>query len=410
MKGIIPDNKVVNVMLFTFLGFSLLFSSLPTISFAQTPDQKILNSQGSVSRPPSPPPTGQVYIDRSQIYTTQRQPLYLAGGVWVGHWSVGQSTPNGLGKKVLMQRVSDAGANLIVFPINLELWQHQEYRQNFDTFIQWAKEYHLYYILKLQRADGSAGDGGIFFSGPGSNYKIAEDSTRKQMAINMFKDWATLYGDDPNFIGMTLLNEPYSGYEYSHWKSVKDYYVEAIDAVTPIDSDCIFYVMEPWDYGMHNFHWNDPSNPYRGYLPRENVVYEYHDYYHQGIGWHPWNNEYVAWDNNGGYDALTQYHTQDVMSPAADGHPVYCGEFGIYSTDESNSLWPSSPDPDTNYVAAHIGQTNNMIENGIHYAQFYFHPIKSSNVYWGMTSPDGTQLNEAGQLWASLLPSELEKP
>jgi hypothetical protein len=418
MKWHIPDNTFIRCILITCLYSGILFSFFIPLSLGQTDESKTLSTYGSIvaAQPEQDPPSteGQVYVVGNQLYDADGNPLHLAGAVKAAlAASVSAAQPgNRHGKEIMFQKLSDAGGNFVVFAMNSELWTHQEYRSYIDTYVQWCRKHRLYYQFKVQ-AIGEY-NGGTYptkFSRAGSNWMVTlpENAHYKTRLINMWTDLVTLYGDDPNFVGLSLLNEPWGNMDesriYEKWKPVRDYYLEAIDAVTAIDPNCIFFVMEPWSWGSSGAHWNDPANPYRGYLERPNVVYEFHVYYHH---WDDrgWGLQYSSGNFAQGDVLMRQWHEERVGVVQDDGYPVFNGEFGPYGAYPDVQI--DGRTPVTNYQRAHQGQIQDMNALGIHYSQYCLYAL--SEQQYGMINEDGTDWSGKGQVLVNNLPPGLPRP
>ncbi|GAH11475.1 unnamed protein product, partial [marine sediment metagenome] len=107
-----------------------------------------------------------------------------------------------------------------------------------------------------------------------------------------------------------------------------------------IDPNGIFFVMEPWKWGSSLAHWETSPG---GYLPRPNVVYEFHIYYEHwatrsGTGPTEWAVAYNSGQNALGDTKMRNWHNTYVTMVQDAGYPVFNGEFGL--TDGSSSKAP----------------------------------------------------------------------
>lgn len=410
------DNRFFMFILVLCL-YSLLGLNFTSYTLAQVNQQKVVSSIGSIVRPAvNPPSTGRISISGNQMLDTDGNPLLLVGAVHGLQHDVASSLPNHRNtREEIYENVADAGANFIVLAMNSELWSNdprqREYRDAIDTYIQWCHKYGLFYQLKLHSV--GSGPSGSKFSTAGSNYRITLPSgtAYKNRAIQMLEDLARLYGDDPYFAGFSLLNEPYNGQSYQYWEEVITYYEEAIDAVVKIDPDCIFYVMEPWMWGSSLAHWNSPNNPYRGYINRPNVVYEFHVYYHHWLDARneqggAWGYNYARGNFAAGDTQMRAWHNARVTHVQDDGYPVFNGEYGIYGS--ASTVGSDGKTPDPNYARAHAGQMQDMNALGIHHSCFFMYPSGSNP--WCMASSDGYGLSERGEIWAANVPNNLIRP
>lgn len=385
-------------ILFLFL---FLFNN---VILAQSQNSKTIHTNGSIVNNKAPISGERVSVSGNRLYTPDGDELLLAGAVFTAHWSIPSTQPEGNrhNREAMFQNMDQSGANFVVITVNPELWSNtlfdnEKYKSNIDTFIQWAVKHNLFFQLRIQCVGNERS-----FSGPGSNYKITlpQYSDYKERAIQMLVEIAQLYKSNPNFVGLSLLNEPYSGKDYSNWDSVISYYYEAIDSIRAADPDCIIWVMEPYQWGSSLSHWVD-----QGFLQRDNVVYEYHIYYHHWTD-RGWGEYYAEGDFTQGYAEFLNWHNDNVLVAKNLGYPVFAGEFGIYGTDGDYPTDGRTPDP--YYREAHEAQMKIMNDYGIHYTQWVMYGLSSSN--WGMASYDGYTLSERGSIWADNLPTNLKKP
>ena len=341
--------------------------------------------------------TGRVTVVGEQIYDANGDPLYLAGAVFTTHWNIASSTPDGLGTRIEMFNLSkSSGANFIVFGLNSELWYSATYRSNIDTFVTWAVENDLFFVFKIQALGNPTAQ---LFSGPGSNYKIAlpANVAVKNRAIGMWEDLVTSYASTTGFVGLSLLNEPYSGNNYDYWDIVDQYYYDSIDAVTAIDPACIFFVMEPRGWGSDTVHWQT-----RGYVDRPNVVYEYHLYYDNW--WDrpgTWGELFYEGNEVGGQTKLEQHYQTYVLPAQDDGYPIYCGEFGPVADSEDAGT------PINNWETMTIAFMDTMYSLDIHYTQWHHN---ANNQNYALEDSTGRVLSEKGEVWRDNLPAGLITP
>jgi len=328
--------------------------------------------------------------------------VHLAGASFSMGYSVSSTIPNSNRnhREEMFKNAASAGANLIVIGVNSELWsnkayKNEVYKKSLDTYVKWAVKYRLYFIIKLQSIRGK--DTGSF-SGPGSNWKIAASKTKRSNAIKMFTEMAEKYKNNNNFVGFTILNEPYSGSDYSKWNVVTDFYLDVIDAVYPIDKNCAFFVMAPYRYSGYPIHWEKKGHLDR---PKANIVYEFHSYYHNRIK-REWGPNFASGKIQQGKEDLETWLKENIL---IQGYPVFCGEFGIIHTDSR---------AEKNWKEAHLAQMNAFNKYKIHYAQWRLWDDRAkggrSKTKLAMSTNGGLDLNLKGETWKKGLPKALIRP
>lgn len=360
-----------------------------------------------------------VKVIGNQLYDNLNRELHLAGAGKGGMLAnVSGSNPNSKhNRKEMFQKFGERdGGNFLVFAMNPQLWfsnptESAKYRANVQTYVDYCHEYGIYFQLKLQRFGQYAdydGDPNPPYSTASSNWKITDPNAAgntngryKARAIEFWKDLATLYGDDPNLAGYSLLCEPWGnnneGQKYEKWGVVRDYYLDCIDAVTPIDPDAVFYVMEPWHWGYELINWaNSPG----GYLPRPNVVYEFHVYYDHWVT-RDWGLEYAEGRFVSGDTKMRQWHNTHVVPVQNAGYPVFNGEFGTMSGSDGSRA--------PNFARALQGQIQDMNALGIHYSQMMMIATHADNNLY-MMNDDGTEWNAGGMTLINNLPDDLLRP
>ena len=371
-----------------------------------------------------------VRVVGNQLIDQNNNSLHLVGSVISLEYDVSESLLFTNVNEHMFKTINESGANYVTIGVNSELWSNNarqsEYRDRVNEIIGWCRKYELYYQLKLQSV-GSGSLRGTYPNGQycraGNNWQLTDPNYVKvgadgkhypstpfrERAFSMWIDLAKLYGNDPNLLGYSLLNEPYSEDDWSKWENVIKYYEDCIRQITQVDPYGIFFVMAPKDYGVDLIDWISDSNPYKGYLNNTNVVYEYHNYYKNYATWvGAWGYQFYMGNETQGQIDAYNWHITKIMPVYNDDHPVFCGEFGISGV---NSLALEEPRNMivNNYEAGNNAQIQIMNELGIHWTMFYMRATRDGNA-WGMTNIDGIGLSERGEIWANNIPEGLHRP
>ena len=222
--------------------------------------------------------------------------VLLQGGSIACDWSAASSAPdsNRNRRRELGGLVNATGANLIVLCCSPKLWadtsisevERTAYKEAIDGYFEWALTDDYWIILKFHLYGKEGSD----YSGPGSNYKCAENEPYRTFCTTFFEEAAARYYDHNCFGGLSLMNEPYSGSDWDHWDNVIDWYVDTIDAVQATCPDVAFYCqpVRNWGGNLESFLPTDhpycpdskPALTYDEDIPRSHTVYELHQYYY----------------------------------------------------------------------------------------------------------------------------------
>lgn len=190
-----------------------------------------------------------------------------------------------------------------------------------DWFIENCKENQLYVILDLHGAIGSqngAHHSGNTWGGTGESRLFSNDDY-KEKTIQLWKDVANRYKDEPTIAAYDLLNEPTAGEGFVsgpvQWLFYNDLYL----AIREIDSNHIIMMESAWDtkdlpapkdtYMVWSWNW-------------ENVVYQYHHYCWDGV-----NNATITKE-------FIDQKIEDIRSLAYEV-PIFIGEFTGFELEEN---------------------------------------------------------------------------
>ena len=234
-----------------------------------------------------------------------------------------------------------------------------------DWIIDECSERGIYTILDLHGAFGS--QNGQDHSGEVidnlEDVIFYKNNQLKQLTLNLWKEIANRYKNNPAVAGYDTLNEPgeKAGTTKSyHW----DYYDEIYRAIRSVDSNHIIIFESCWGA-------NDLPQPNKyGWT---NVVYEFHHY---------------VWDAQKNLDGQKSAANNLVNSLKVFNVPIYIGEFTFF---ELGDAW--------SYVL------NLFNINGYHYTSWSY---KSNNMgTWGIYNQKGTDkvnvynsdLSEINRIW-----------
>jgi len=329
------------------------------------------------------------------------EPLYLAGAIFGPTWDLPTTQPEGpQAKEQMLIVMNNSGSNFVIFNINLRMWNNTnysvEYQSDVQTYADWAINRTLFFGVKLF-VDRYASDK---YCGPGTNWRIAENEPYRSAAISMFVDMAELWNTTPNFIGISILTEPYSGQDQSHWNAVNTFYEDVIDAVRVIDPACLFFIQPPRQWGGGDallvYHTLDD------YIDRTGIIYEYHAYYDIVHKVGAWGQFYAIGNLVAAKAAYIDWLDDRVMVVKGDGYPVYCGEFG--NTHDRTTGVPNAP----YWEEAFSDQMEVMEDKGIHYATHRMYRRNPDHVY--AMFYNNMTLTLAGDAWVANMPTGLTKP
>lgn len=402
----------VKNLIFTLFIYFVFFSLLPPMSQAQIVPSKTLSSFGSIINPtdpvPSPTRPGQVTTVGNRIVDANGQTLLLVGGNIAGFSvNIGSALSDSTINEEKIRIIKDKGANFVSIAMNAEFWitepRRGEYQQRVADIVSWCRKHRMYYRLELHQDGASSNTIGELFSSAGRNWKIAEIEPYRSNAIKMFEQLTDLYGDDPNFVGFGLLNEPRGADDFIKWDVCVEYYYDAIQAVTsrPKGKDMNFFILEPYHYGGYTEHWGTvQGGKMRDFIDYPHIIYEFHNY-HWNKRWgdaeKSWAWEYEVGNNFAqGRADLLNYHNKFVPM---ENHPLYCGEFSIGVT----------PDQYRNGGQCVSDQMDQMVTLGISHS---IHSLYNNhgNDRHRIFNSDGTGLTESGLVWASNIPQNLGRP
>ncbi len=170
------------------------------------------------------------------------------------------------------------GFNAVRLPMHYELLEErnnpgsyiEEGFAQIDSLIQWCKEYNMYIILDLHCAAGGQSDEPI--SDWDSNYpSLWESEANKTRTVNLWKEIATRYKDEPWVGGYDLINEP-------KWElgenniQLREMYIALTEAVREVDNNHILFIEGNWfatDFAGLTPAWDD------------NMCYSFHKYWNE---------------------------------------------------------------------------------------------------------------------------------
>jgi len=351
--------------------------------------------------------SSRLYVDGKYIKVAG-QPVHLAGAAFGPMWNIELSKPGSIqAKEKNIQNMKEEGANLVFLVINLELWNNPDYsdhyKQNVDAWVEWIKKYDMFFIIKLHCSRYEYD----VFSDAGTNWKIAEYEPQRSQAIQMYVEMANKWKNLPNFVGISLLNEP-AGWDVDDkkWDVVTEFYLDAIDAIREVDPECIIFVQAPYRSSGYPKEWVN-----REFLQREGIVLEFHQYYCYRV-----KSEIEEWaviyKNEGpekGREAYEQWLVENIISVRDEYDiPILAGEFGVRL--DSHSTEPL-PDPDVPYwEEQHTDNMKLFNEYKVHYSQWRVYNRQGTGHTFAMCTSDGLNFNFVGQNWAANLPSDLIRP
>ena len=234
-----------------------------------------------------------------------------------------------------------------------------------DWIINECSERGIYSILDLHGAFGS--QNGQDHSGEVidnlQDVNFYRDNRLKQLTLNLWKEIANRYKNNPAVAGYDTLNEPgeKAGTTKSyHW----DFYDEIYRAIRSVDPNHIIIFESCWGA-------NDLPQPSR--YGWKNVAYEFHHY---------------VWDSQKNLEGQKSAANNLVNSLKVFNVPIYIGEFTFF---ELGDAW--------SYV---LNLFNN---NGYHYTSWSY---KSNNMgTWGIYNQKGTakvnvyntDISEINRIW-----------
>lgn len=172
----------------------------------------------------------------------------------------------------------DIGLNSIRVPFDYKLFTPENYPDQWigpgfemlDRVIGWASKYDMYVILDMHAAPGGQNGENI---DDGYGYPWLYKSERSQQrVVDMWREIAARYKDEPAVLGYDLLNEPLPHFkEYRPLDAgLEPLYKRIVKAVREVDSNHIII--------LEGSQWDTDFKPF-GAPFDDKVIYEFHKYW-----------------------------------------------------------------------------------------------------------------------------------
>lgn len=214
-----------------------------------------------------------------------------------------------------IEYIASTGANTIRLPFHYKLFTDEDYMgmtsaqdgfARVDSVVNWCRDNGLYLILDMHDAPGGQTGDNIDDS-YGYPWLMESEKSQEQF-VNIWKDIASRYNDEPVILGYELINEPiathFANRDELNSKLV-DLYKRVIPAIREVDNNHIILVGSP--------QWNSNFTPLEGVdFGDQQLMYTCHRY----------GGEPTA-------DAIKSY----IDFRDASNRPMYMGEIG-HNTDQ----------------------------------------------------------------------------
>jgi endoglucanase len=142
--------------------------------------------------------------------------------------------------------------------------------QRLNDALDWCKQNNMYVILDLHAAPGGQSKGGIADYNPAIPY-LWESEVMKTATVNLWREIARRYVNEPWIGGYDLINEPAEDLGPDA-PALRELYIRITDAVREIDNNHIVYIEGNWY-----------ATTFDGLTPPwdDNMVYSFHKYWNQ---------------------------------------------------------------------------------------------------------------------------------
>lgn len=176
--------------------------------------------------------------------------------------------------------IKSTGANTIRLPFHYKLFTNEDYMglvdnqdgfSRIDSVVKWCKNENLYLILDMHDAPG--GQTGDNIDDSYGYPWIFESEKSQELYINIWKQIAEYYKNEPAILGLELMNEPIAHY-FDNKEDLNDkleeLYKKTVKAIREVDTNHIIL--------LGGSQWNGNFKPFKDSKFDDKIMYTCHRY------------------------------------------------------------------------------------------------------------------------------------
>lgn len=244
--------------------------------------------------------------------------------------------------------IASQGANTVRFPFHYKLFTDDPYMGTssaadgyamLDSLIGWARKYDLHLILDMHDCPG--GQTGDNIDDSFGYPFLMTDTVSQRRFVDIWRQIASRYKDEPVILGYELMNEPIATYWEGEEKAMlngalEPLYKRAVEAIRSVDPNHIIL--------LGGSQWNSNFEPFTDWTFDDNIMYTCHRY---------------------GGDATADAIRSFIDFRDKTGLPMYMGEIGHNTMEWQDSFARVMEDNNIGYTFWPYKKINDSAMTGV---------------------------------------------